>query len=211
MVFAWGYDYDPELTFMNQPKLLRGLYSILLVSLLMTLFELAFYRIVIDPETTKAVRGILNSMENGFYDILTKEESSKFVKPETIQMAREVNLVDSFLLTSAEREEKLIERVNLYAYLTASFMVFILMGALYYVHSHLLFVRSRRHVLTVFGDNYGAAIVTALLTVILLASFQYLFYLFGAQFRFVGRNGLEELQNTFNNALRTNLGLPVVD
>ena len=210
MGLAWDYDYDPDLTFFNQPKLLRGLFSILLVSLLMTLFELAFYRIVIDPETTKAVRGILNSMENGFYDLLTKEESRKFVKPETIQMAREVNLVDSFLLTSAEREEMLIERVNLYAYLTASFMVFILFGALYYIHAHLLFVRSRRHILAVFGDNYGAAIITAFMTVILLASFQYLFYLFGAQFRFVGRNGLEELQNTFNNSLRKNLGLDTV-
>lgn len=212
MRLQWDYDYDPTLSFFSQPKFLRGMFSIFLVSLMMTVFEIGFYRVIIDPETKKAVRGILDHMEDGFYTIFKNQSGDEtWFSPATLAAGQRLNLLDSFLKTNAEREELLVDRINTYAYITASFMVFLLLTVLYYIHNRLTRIRRSRHMLAVFGDNYGAAIITSFLTVLMLASFQYLFYQFGLEFRFVGRNGMEELQNSFNNALRQNLGMDTVE
>lgn len=212
-MFASDYDYDYNYSFFSQPKLLRGLYSILLVSFLMTIFEIVFYKVIVDPQTQLAVEDLLSDIHWGTRRAVAKTvrenkaNGTTWESPISILEADRLDLVSPFLLTSAKREEKLIAKNNLYAYVTASFMIFFLLAALFYIHTRLVYVEGHKHVMQVFGENFGAAVLTSFITVGFLASFQILFYFFGTNFKFVGSMGNAELQNTFNNMLRRNLGM----
>lgn len=216
-MFASDYDYDYNYSFFRQPKLLRGLYSILLVSLLMTIFEIVFYKLIIDPQTIRAVKNLLNSLswDATFYTIAAYHRNnangSVWQSPMSLVAADKLDLLSPFLLTTAQREEKLIAKLNLYAYVTASFMIFFLIAALFYVHTRLVYVEGHKHVMQVFGDDFGAALLTSVFTVLCLASFQILFYFFGTNFNFIGSKGAIELQNAFNNMLRRNLGMQEIE
>lgn len=184
----------------------------MLVSLLMTVFELLFYRLIIEPETTKAVKSILDAMENGIYEAVEpriESFSGAWVLP-LLPVGDSLNIVESFLKTNTIREDEIIQKLNNYAYITGAFMLFLVFGLMYVVHTRLTRLRTHKHVLQIFGPNYGAAILTSLLTVFLLASFQYIFYLFGRQFKFVGLAGIEELRHSFNNMLRKEFGMQEV-
>lgn len=212
-MFASDYDYDYNYSFFSQPKLLRGLYSILLVSFLMTIFEIIFYKTIVDPQTQVAIKTLLRDIQSGTAEAVrsaVQENNANgkvWESPISIISADKLDLISPFLLTTAQREEKLVAKLNLYAYITASFMIFFLLAALFYIHTRLVYVEGHKHVMQVFGENFGAAVLTSFITVGFLASFQILFYFFGTNFKFMGSKGNAELQNGFNNMLRRNLGM----
>lgn len=206
-----NYDWVSGLSIWSQPKLLRGVFSILLVSLLMTIFETGFYMKIIEPQTRAAVKDIVSMMQSHAY-YQTKNELSKqtWYSPITFMNPENVDMADAFLDTNKERERLLINKINQYAYITASFMVFILFMGLVMIHSRLSYIQKGSHNFEVFGADYYAAIITAVLTVVLLASFQVLFFFFGKQFKFLGTKGTEELRFKFNNFMRKNLDMPIL-
>ena len=209
--FPHDYDWVSGLSLLNQPKLLRGVFSILLVSLLMTVFETGFYIKIIEPQTRAATKGIVRMMQSqAYYQTKNELANQAWYSPITFMNPDNVDMADAFLETNKEREALLIKRINQYAYITASFMVFILFVALVMVHSRLSYIQKGSHAFESFGANYHAAIMTSFLTVVLLASFQVLFFFFGKQFKFIGTKGNEELHFTFNNFMRKNLDMPIL-
>lgn len=209
-MLATDHDFDDAQSFFYQPKLLRGVYSILLVSFLMSIFEIVFFRFVVQVQTTAAVTDLTRSMQNNVGKILYASKpqmtpaQSSFI--EYIKNHRD-NPASAILTATRQREQYLIDKNNLYAYLIGTAAIFGVLFFMYLVHSRLERVLNRKHSLIIFGTEYGAAILTAFLTVGCLASFQYLFYLFGTQFKYMGSSGMDELEHFFNNSVRKNLGL----
>ncbi len=214
MAYSSNYDYDPDLPFFKQPKVLRGLYAIVLVSTLMTIFEMAFYRTVIDPETKDAAGVLVLAVKKKAYvmgrDMRASLPLGGAGVGSGVFLGGDFDLFDSYVETTRAREKEMVEKNNLYAYLTASFMLVILAVVLFVLHVRMREVDAGRHKLSVFGPNYAAAVKTSFLTVLLLASFQILFYFFGRQFKFVGTMGTEELVFAFNNYVRKFFGMPPV-
>lgn len=204
MSFNSVYDHIHGLSFFHQPKVLRGIFSIVLVSLLMTLFETVFYKIVVEPQTKRAAQYILYLVEQQtYYTTKNQVNGASWFSPNTHTP------MDSYLKTTMIREEDMIDRINMYAYITASFMILFLIFVLVFIHNKLSYIEGTSGIpsLHVFDANYKSAVITAIITVVFLASFQVIFYFFGMEFLMVGRNGKEELIFLFNNALRKNLGM----
>lgn len=222
------YDQVPGLAFFHQPKVLRGLYSIVLVSLLMSVFETLFYKFIIEPSTTSAAESIHKSLDKAAYDAArsaigrgdsalasiagaTKQAADRLAETGMpLEQQADLDLLNSYLTTAAQRERVLLERLNLYAYITGSFVVFFLAAFLGAIHNRLYDIRDRPGVGAVFGPDFRSAILTALLTVLCLGAFQIVFYIYGLKFNFVGTAGLEEVVHLFNNSLRAKLGQPLI-
>lgn len=201
-------DEYPGLPLFQQPKFLRGVFSILLVSFLMSIFELGFYMFIIEPQTKLAAQSIVGIVEKEAYN-QTKQKLRQATPQEMyrwslLALLLQNSPVESYMATSEVREAELIKDINTYAYLTGAVVLLVLLFLLIYVYDKLSLIQLRTKTET-FGDNYKVAIFTAMITVGMLVSFQVLFYFFGNEFLYVGMLGNEELKYHFNNSLRKKL------
>jgi hypothetical protein len=133
------------------------------------------------------------------------------VSDETLATAvDENNYMRDYIAASVVREAPLKSKNNTYSYLTMVVVLFVLVMLLLAIHRRMKAVGQHHPNVEMFGYQFPATVLTSGLTVMVLIAFQYVFYLFGLQFRFAGMGGLEELQFGANNAIRELYGLPVL-
>lgn len=185
--------YDPNLTFWQQPRLIRGIFGILLISTLMTMFEIGFYGLVVIPVTTSQ----LEVMGFGESDSVSETPASGG----TIQGS-----AAAFLRATEKSERILIDKNNRYAFLSMIMFVVGLMVVLFLLYNHLYLIgHEKNHVVEIFGVQFGVTVATSIFAVSMLILFQVFFFFFGLQFQYVG--GIEEVVHDFNNALREEAGM----
>lgn len=197
-----NYDWVPGLPLMEQPKMLKGFFSIALVSLLMTIFEIVFYKLIVEPQTFDAANRIVELLENQMYYTGSTFPLNSVTSQLVYSMYAVDAEIDSYLDTARQREKLLIDKLNMYAYVTASCMILFLMALLVFLHMRLTIIKSEQNDPSTFGVTYWAAIVTSFATVCILGCFQVLFYFFGVEFKFLGSYGTQEIELHFINEVR---------
>lgn len=190
---------------------LRGIFSIILVATILTVFELGMFYKVITPEVAgqvdSGIRDIGRALNDTFGDINNKVEGelkkstqmfsttvekTLGVKPDTkvVNVVQETlknavkNSVSSVLDTFKEREALLTGKINMYTKVTGAIMLMIL-GLLMYLIYFTLKTR---------GEKLGTCTwIISGITVALILMFQYAFFRFGKQYKYIGSYGKEEL------------------
>ena len=192
-------------------KFTKGLFSILLVATLMTVFELSFYITLVAPTVKKDVKNLLGKFSN---ENLNLELTGLF---------------DTFIY----RENKIIIDVNTGSYIIIVVEILFLFAFLAYLYMRIQRETRKAYYITYLNritssnsnqidQNPGTfkikenfhfvpvdmypTIVTVLITVIVLMCFQIIFFNFGRHFHYTGRHGLEEVEaRIIQNLRKSNL------
>lgn len=177
--------YDPNLTFWQQPRLIRGIFGILLISTCMAIFEVIFFGAVVVPVTNEQLES-LN----------LRELPSTPPPPGSPQSA-----VNSFMGATEASERRLVDKNNRHAFASMGVFIFVLFMVLFILYNHLRSIGlEKKHVVEIFGVQMRVTVATSVFTVCLLVLFQIFFFFFGLDFKYLG--GQEEILHDFNNALR---------
>jgi hypothetical protein len=181
-------------------KFTKGLFSILLISTLMTIFELIFYIVLVGPTVKEAVRSLLNNF------------SKKNLTPEL------EGLFDTFIY----REYTIVSEISIGSYIIIVVEILFLFAFLAYLYmriqretrktyyirylnkiAHLKSyeTRDKKEFRFIPVDIYPV-LVTVIITVTILMSFQIVFFYFGRNFYYTGRLGLEEVEAKLIENLR---------
>jgi len=190
---------------------LRGIFSIILVATILTMFELGmFYKLITHEVKTQVDNGIesigaaLKSVVRTSVANMEKvlDARSKEVESKVQQMTgQKVNLgVKDIILTStkdalqsslgnildtfSERETILTNKINTYTKASAALLLLVLVLLMVIIK---VIIKSR-------GDILGwCTWLISFITVGMILAFQYAFFLFGKQYKYIGSKGKEEL------------------
>jgi hypothetical protein len=193
----------------------KGIFSILLIAIILTVYEIVFFYKIISPSITDTMNNNLDDVSKQIYANIKNikyekkeahtENISKISKIfDTIQQSdkNNINIIDkglqsflfndkikAFLNTFSNREKNLTDHINKYTMLSGLLLLTILI-----VLMVLLWKNIKNSELGE-NENYNmtTSIKTAFFTVFILISFQILFFFFGKKYYFPGSVGDEEL------------------
>lgn len=186
-------------------KFLRGLFSIILIATLMTVFELVFYVYIVAPTADGAVRTMLSNFKRPIPDNPINTE------------------VDNLFTVMIKRDKKTLSEINKSSYIIIGMEIVAMFLFLSYLYIKIINVESENNrtlpsitslrLITNYDillkDSYISSIkpsiFTAFLTVLLLIPFQLLFFFFGQDYGYIGQNGLAEVENLVIQELKNNL------
>lgn len=181
------------------PDGLRGIFSILLIATILTLFEIIFFFVKIAPDVgssaNNAVGGLSNTTVDGLEAIMVMNFGSKF--NHTDAMIAKDNHGARIINTLANREKLIIGKINGYTKTTGVVIMVLLCVLLAYIYMAL----KNKTKLSGEGVQLGTASWTALMTVGILISFQIFFYFFSQQYSYPGSEGDNELLSTVLKAI----------
>lgn len=189
-------EYDPNLDFWDQPRLLRGLLSILGVSAVMIWVEVLFHRYVLLPEGNAAVKNRIRCAHKSFskpVDEMTEAELKEAFGDDLaffIGISGTVGTDKASLLGLYNLENIKLQKANTYAYLSMAIPFFVVILLMYRIYYKLKQDNYRHHFIPIFGGfaMEGVAL-SVLVSVVLFLCFQILFYFYGLNFNFA--SGLE--------------------
>ena len=187
-------DVQPHLSFTEQPRLLRGVFSILLTSTVITVFEISFFVAIVAPKTKRSV------------EVLNQRLSTFGLIPSGLN-GRQSSLVLAGLKTNAKAEKELMDLANTYALASSCVFVAFLCVLLLLLSNRMARLGHNRARVRYFGVDFDATMITSVLMISSLMAFQVTFYFFGTKFEFEGSRGDAELQHALNNELRRKKGL----
>jgi len=187
---------------------LQSLFAVLCIATVLTIYEIImFFKIVVPSVDSKIKSGLkqlskaMKSISSFNFEKQLKVDNKNIIETlqegklldrlmyeSFIQNQKVVNTKDALkkiLEISEEREDVLIDKINNYTKVTGLFMVVMLCFGLYLINAVL---NSRNEIVT----RCTWTIVSTTLVLILI--FQYLFYIFGNKFKYLGSLGNEELQ-----------------
>lgn len=144
-------------------ELLKGIFSILLINTLVTIFNLIFYIFVVYPTIQEAVKNSLVSPNSG-------DDKN--------------NGVYKIIGILKQREYKLMENVNEGSYGIIIIIILLLVCVLLYIYKSINVLSE-----TV---KYKDIIVSSCITTFLLLCFQGMFFKFGMNFYYTGKYGSDE-------------------
>lgn len=190
---------EPGLPLYKQPRFLRGVFSILLISIIMSTFELVFFYAIAKPLAEKQLDKYLDGV------LLQPEIGLPYTTPDGVPGTN--ILYQAALERIAEEERAAMDRNN--ALRGAAFSVFVLFLVL------LLFLVDRKlhqeaakvHYVRIFGGEVNVSIATAIFAALLLVTFQVNFFIFGQEFNYIGSEGPDEFLLVLLNSLRKATGM----
>lgn len=173
----------------------RGLFTIVLTMTLLMIFEITFFYLLIAPK----VEGIMDKK----IDKLAKDASDT-VNSRTEEIRRKVPVADvvvpeinkrlfndsmkGIFRTFAEREQILMNKINMYTKITSGLVLVIFFIILYALYSGI-----SKEVGSKGSLELSTPVLSASFTAGVIIVFQIVFYLFGRQYRYPGSHGKEEL------------------
>lgn len=186
---------------------LQSLFAVLFVATVLTIYEVTmFYKVVVPEVNTKINEGIKelskslketstanvkNQIRMDNYSIINTLKENHMLKDVPydvfIQNKQLLDTKDSLyniLEIGEEREGVLTKKINEYTKVTGVAMVVILCVGLYMIH---VVLRSRGEYIT----RCSWTIIAT--TIVLILAFQYVFYLLGTKYKYLGSMGDEEL------------------
>ena len=202
-----------EVPRLNELDLVAGFYSILLVSFVMTVFELFFYYFIVFQESRNAVTVAVEGFGEGALYLgaaagygAASDPNASMVLATFDPVGTILNPVSTAFWALGEQETKLINHSN-FAYIMLGVAILPVLFVLILMVDRRLRKVAAAKGPTVYKTKMKVIWLSVVATVLMLVPFQYLFFLFGAKFRYAGREGIEEIENTFYNSLREDLGL----
>lgn len=187
---------------------LQSLFAVLFVATVLTIYEITmFYKVVVPEVNTKINDGIKelshsiknsttenveNQLRMDNYSIINTLKENRILKDvpydafiQNNQLLNTKDALYNILEIGEEREGVLTAKINNYTKVTGVGMIVTLCIGLYMIHAVL---RSRGESIT---ECSWTIIAT---TIVLILAFQYLFYLLGTKYKYLGSMGNEELQ-----------------
>jgi predicted PurR-regulated permease PerM len=171
---------------------LRGLFSVIAVATVLTVYELGMFFYVVAPKVKEQVDEGIDEISTVASDIIKQSINQNT----TTQVDKNTNAlisysmipfrdgIDTSLETLRDREVILTEKINNYTRLTGVFLLAVLFVIMYVI----------KLVLNGRGETIGSCTWKIVLTtVVLIMSFQYSFYWYGQEYSYLGRQGNEEL------------------
>jgi hypothetical protein len=155
---------------------LRATFIVVFVATMLTVYELSMFYFVVVPKVNSQIKeGILNISKN-----LKKTD---LLNIDNLYESK-INTFKSVFKTFQERENVLIDKINMYTVYTAFFM-------LIFLSILLLIIKNK---LNERGENIGKCVwILSFITLFLIGIFQYAFYIFGNKYNYLGSEGQEEL------------------
>lgn len=149
-------------------RLLKGIFTILLIATIVTIFELLFYLFVVEP--------IVKTQINQLISALTVHKLD--------------NKIEKFLDIIIERENALISSINTGSYIIIIVEILLLSSTLFYIY--LLIQRLCRKI--DIKVDITETIINSSITILILIAYQVQYFYFGQKFLYPGVFGLEEIQ-----------------
>jgi hypothetical protein len=172
---------------------LRRLFSVIAVATILTVYELGMFFYVVTPKIKLQVDQGIDEISTVAGDIvkqsIDQNVATTQIDPNTKALFNDSMIpfrdgIDTGLETLRDREEVLTNKINNYTRLTGLFLIAVLFIIMYGIK---VILNSR-------GESIGVCTWKIILvTIILILSFQYSFYWYGQEYRYLGRDGNEEL------------------
>jgi hypothetical protein len=183
-------EYDPALDFWDQPRLLRGLISILSVSAIMIWVEVVFHRFLLLPEGNAAVKNAIRcaheDLGKPISELSPEDRAKAFGDEMTFRMLNKLGqgIDDGALDGLYQVERDKVTGNNAYAYTSMLIPFFVVCFLIYKYYVALQQDRYRHHVLPIFGVEMEAVFASVLLSVVIFSFFQVVFFIYGQQFEY---------------------------
>ena len=186
---------DIQKNILSDVKFLKGLFILDFVEVLLSLFEIGFFLIIIEPqEKQQIIKFIENNKNSGIFSILNKNEYEYPIL---------FNNTDNLFIDSLDvltiRENGLNLQINNYAIGLMSLIIILLfvflivlvvkINALINIDRDLLQEQDPDEM------SIRPSVITGLMTIIIIGLFQYNMYQFGLRFQYPGSN---EIMNDIN-------------
>jgi hypothetical protein len=196
---------------------LKTTFIVLLVATILTIYEISMFYFIITPTVAKQVDSGLDNVVDSIKQIIGNRTEYKInidnvindIKGELISRGYTQTQVDiaepvirskletsnlnleeikqtllSIFATFERRESKLLNKINNYTKFSGLLLIFTLFMGLYSIK---VILNSR-------GDGIDTCVYTiTIVTMVLILIFQYLFYLYGQKYKYLGAKGNEEL------------------
>lgn len=156
-------------------QILRGLFCVILVSTVLTIYEVYLFYTNVVPTVQSAIDG-------GISDIASNLDTTFDVTP----ICPYRNWLRSVYLTLQEREQEYVDSIHTYTKASAALLLILLVCSLV----------ALRYAVTSLRPTEGLQTYTwivGILTVGLIMLFQYAFYHYGRKYNYLGSKGQEEL------------------
>lgn len=189
---------EPGLPMYKQPRFLRGVFTIILTSVIMSTFELVFFYVVAKPQATR-------QLENYLDTVLLEPEVKAPATPDGLP-STEI-LYESALNRMVEEQNKNMERNNTLRGVGFAFFICFLIALLFFIDRKLHQEAKKIHYARIFGGEMNISILTAVLSAFILVTFQVNFYMFGQKFNYIGSEGKEEFLLMLTNSIRESTGM----
>lgn len=171
---------------------LRGLFSVIAVATVLTVYELGMFFYVVTPKVKQQVDEGIDEISTVAADIVKQsvnqntitqvDPTSKALISYSLIPFRDG--VDTGLETLRDREGVLTDKINNYTRITGVFLLAVLFIIMYAI----------KVVLNNRGETIGTCTwKISLVTILLIMTFQYSFYWYGQEYYYLGRAGNEEL------------------
>lgn len=145
----------------------KGLFSIVLIATLMTIFELFFYIFIVNPNVIFFVNQLIETQPQ-------KEVDER---------------LENLLIVLKEREYNLINEINIGAYIVIIIEIVLMLSFLSFIYMKLLNKHEEFQMRDVYYSSFA--------TIFILISFQIMFFYFGKEFYYIGRFGTNEIKKIF--------------
>jgi uncharacterized membrane protein len=190
----------------------KGMFSIILTATILTIFEIVFFYNIVAPNVNNQMDNTLKKIgqqiaekintstnklkkQNVLADIMISEGTGLVIN----------NVNDNVLMTSAEREHKLVTKINNYTMYTGVIIIIVLLILLYLLWNSIKSDPRLGNIINITfveDSDMTESVLTAIFTVVILISFQILFYFFGQQFKYPGSMGNDELLNEIIDSIQ---------
>ena len=164
----------------------RGLFGIFVIVIILTIYEVIFFFNIAVPQVEFDLNVGLDEVANALADLITDEVNKETNDQTSINLLNTIikkkfntakndifdDHIENMLLTSANREKKKIDKLNIYTKITAGILITVLVILMIIIGINI------SHNAQGMGAQLGSATLTAFITVVLLIGFQVLFYYF---------------------------------
>lgn len=215
---------------------IRGIFYILFVASIITLFELVFFTVIIVPQQTQEINVFIKELSKNYKNIIFREiyKSDENYDPIIEYYKKESEI---YVLVAMERENNLILKINNDSIGFITLEIIALFVIMTYIYMHLLYITkinyfSKKYKSTEIivseqtdpenpsppvspapetietvetNESIIPTVISAILTIMVLAFFQIFMYNFAKKFKYTGAYGLEEILYIVQNKLRTEI------
>ena len=156
-------------------QILRGLFCVILVSTILTIYEVYLFY-------TNVVPTVQDAIDGGIRDLAHQLDQHTDVKAICLYK----NQFSSVYKTLQDQENEYIHTINTYTKVSAVALLVVLVGSLVFIRSIVKQMRPTEGLQTYTW-------VVGITTVVLIMLFQYGFYFYGRKFKYLSSEGQEEL------------------
>ena len=166
----------------NDPTFIKGIFVLIFVAFLLTIFEMVFFKTIIEPLEKFYILKFLSNLKN------IKSLVNKLKPP------------DPYLKILQKKEEDLNNMINLQNMLFIVILIVFLFFILIYLFIRLKKISRKRPDI----GGIGSSILSGLITIFVIGLFQILMFNFGRSFKYATSNEIqnmmnEKLEQSFNN------------